>query len=161
MSSSPWQQEKVILRTQLIVSSFEHWLGCSLFEHFGINNVINNPREVSKQMFEADFIVASHGTQPDPILNYGNQKALDIWELTWEEFIQTPSRKTAEAIKQQERNRLLKETTEKGYSHFSTIRITKTGKRFKINNGIVWNVIDDVQKYQGQAAVYSDFYFLP
>ncbi|MGK7883316.1 MAG: MEKHLA domain-containing protein, partial [Crocosphaera sp.] len=101
MSSSPWQQEKVILRTQLIVSSFEHWLGCSLFEHFGINNVINNPREVSKQLFEADFIVASHGTQPDPILNYGNQKALDIWELTWEEFIQTPSRKTAEAIKQQ------------------------------------------------------------
>ena len=55
----------------------------------------------------------------------------------------------------------LKETTEKGYSHFSTIRITKTGKRFKINNGIVWNIIDDVQKYQGQAAVYSDFYFLP
>lgn len=161
MSSSPWQQEKVILRTQLIVSSFEHWLGCSLFEHFGIIDVINNPREVSKQLFEADFIVASHGTQPDPILNYGNQKALDIWELTWEEFIQTPSRKTAEAIKQQERNRLLKETTEKGYSYFSTIRITKTGKRFKINNGIVWNVIDDVQKYQGQAAVYSDFYFLP
>ena len=161
MYSSPWQQEKVILRTQLIVSSFEHWLGCSLFEHFGINNVINNPREVSKQLFEADFIVASHGTQPDPIFNYGNQKALDIWELTWDEFIQTPSRKTAEAIEQQERNRLLKETTEKGYSHFSTIRITNTGKRFKINNGIVWNVFDDVQKYQGQAAVYSDFYFLP
>ncbi len=161
MYSSPWQQEKVILRTQLIVSSFEHWLGCSLFEHFGINNVINNPREVSKQLFEADFIVASHGTQLDPIFNYGNQKALDIWELTWDEFIQTPSRKTAEAIEQQERNRLLKETTEKGYSHFSTIRITNTGKRFKINNGIVWNVFDDVQKYQGQAAVYSDFYFLP
>ncbi|EAZ89387.1 MEKHLA domain-containing protein [Crocosphaera chwakensis] len=161
MNHQPWQQEKVIQRTQLILSSFEHWLGRSLFEHFGITEVKTDAIEVSQQLFEANFIVASHGTQTDPIFNYGNQKALDIWELTWEEFIQTPSRKTAEAIEQQERDRLLAETTEKGYSRFSTIRITKTGKRFKINNGIVWNVIDNQQTYQGQAAVYSDFYFLP
>ncbi len=161
MTSSPWQQETVIQRTQLILSSFEHWLGHSLFEHFAITDVQTLPLDVSKQLFTADFIVASHGTQSDPIFNYGNQKALDIWELTWEEFIQTPSRKTAETIEQKERDRLLAQTTEKGFCYFSTIRITKTGKRFKINNGIVWNVIDYQQTYQGQAAVYSDFYFLP
>lgn len=160
MISSPWQQEKVIKRTQLILSSFEHWLGHSLFEHFGITDVKTNFLDVSKQLFEADFIVASHGTQRDPIFNYGNQKALDIWELTWDEFVETPSRKTAEAIEQKERDRLLAQTTEKGFCYFSTIRITKTGKRFKINNGIVWNVIDAQQTYQGQAAVYSDFSFL-
>lgn len=160
MNHQPWQRETVIQRTLLILSSFEHWLDHSLFEHFGITEVQTNEIAVSQQLFEADFIVAAHGTQADPIFNYGNQKALDIWELTWQEFIQTPSRKTAEAIEQQERDRLLAETTKKGYSRFSTIRITKTGKRFKINNGIVWNVIDDQQKYQGQAAVYSDFYFL-
>ncbi len=161
MNHQPWQQEKVIQRTQLILSSFEHWLGRSLFENFGITEVKTSRIEVSQQLFEADFIVVAHGTEINPILNYGNQKALDIWELTWPEFTQTPSRQTAEAIEQQERDRLLAKTSEKGYSRFSTIRITNTGKRFKINNGIVWNVIDDQQTYQGQAAVYSDFYFLP
>ncbi|MCH2244815.1 MULTISPECIES: hypothetical protein [Crocosphaera] len=29
MNDAPWQQETVIHRTQLILSSFEHWLGCS------------------------------------------------------------------------------------------------------------------------------------
>ena len=160
MTSSPWQQETVIQRTQLILSSFEHCLGCSLFEHFGITDVKIDLREVSKQLFEAEFIVASDGTQVDPILNYGNQKALDVWELTWDEFMQTPSRKTAETIEQKERDRLLAETTEKGFCYFSTIRITKTGKRFKINNGIVWKVINKEQVYQGKAACFSDFYFL-
>ena len=161
MTSSPWQQETVIYRTQLILSSFEHWLGHSLFEHFGITDVKIDPREASKQLFEADFIVASHGTQSDPIFNYGNQKALDVWELTWDEFMQTPSRKTAEAIEQQERDRLLAQTTTKGFCYYSVIRITSTGKRFKIDDGIVWNVIHPEQNYQGQAACFSDFYFLP
>ncbi len=160
MTSSPWQQETVIRRTQLILNSFEHWLGHSLFAQFGVTDVKIDPKEVSKQLFEADFIVASHGTQSDPIFNYGNQKALELWELTWSEFTQTPSRETAEAIEQEERDRLLAETTEKGFSYFSTIRITKTGKRFKINNGIVWKVIDQQQVYQGKAACFSDFYFL-
>ncbi|MDJ0599512.1 MAG: MEKHLA domain-containing protein [Crocosphaera sp.] len=156
----PWQQETVIQRTQLILSSFEHWLGHSLFEHFGVTDVKTDPTEVSKQLFEADFIVVSHGTQADPILNYGNQKALDIWELTWQEFIQTPSRKTAEEIEQKERDRLLNETTTKGFCYYSVTRITSTEKRFIINDGIVWNVIDHRQTYQGQAACFSDFYFL-
>ena len=160
MTAAPWQQETVIQRTQLILSSFEHWLGCSLFEQFGVTDVKIDPKEVSKQLFEVDFIVASHGTQSDPIFNYGNQKALDVWELTWSEFTQTPSRETAEAIEQEERDRLLAETTEKGFCPYSVIRITSTGKRFKINDGLVWNVIDEEQIYQGQAACFSDFYFL-
>ncbi|MDJ0730209.1 MAG: MEKHLA domain-containing protein [Crocosphaera sp.] len=160
MNSYPWQQETVIQRTQLILSSFEHWLGHSLFENFAITDVKIDPIGVSKQLFEADFIVASHGTQSDPIFNYGNQKALDVWELTWDQFIQTPSRKTAEAIEQQERHRLLTQTTTNGFCYYSVIRITSTGKRFKINDGIVWNVIDHQQTYQGQAACFSKFHFL-
>jgi hypothetical protein len=160
MNCLPWQQERVIKRTQLILSSFEHWLGHSLFQEKGLPDDKTSPIEIAQQLFEADFIVASHGTQSDPILNYGNQKALDIWELTWEEFITIPSRKTAEEVEQKERDRLLAETTEKGFSYFSCIRITSTGKRFQINNGIVWKVIDDHKIYQGKAAVFSDYFFL-
>ena len=160
MNISPWQQKNVIQRTELILSSFEHWLGHSLFDEFKVTDVKTSPVEIAKQLFEADFIVVSHGIENDPIFNYGNQKALDIWELSWEEFLQTPSRKSAEAVEQQERNRLLAETTKKGFSCYSTIRITRTGKRFKINNGVVWNVIDNQLTYQGQAACFADFYFL-
>ncbi|MEA5532887.1 MEKHLA domain-containing protein [Crocosphaera sp. XPORK-15E] len=160
MNNLPYQQEKVIQRTQLILSSFEHWLGHSLWKEKGLPEIQGSSEEIAQQLFGVPFAVASHGIETDPIFNYGNQKALDIWELTWEEFIKIPSRKTAELVEQTERDRLLAETTKKGFSYFSGIRITSTGKRFKINNGIVWNVIDEQQINQGQAAVYSDFYFL-
>jgi hypothetical protein len=160
MNNLPYQQEKVIQRTQLILSSFEHWLGHSLFQEKGLLEVKGSPEEMAKQLFEVPFAVVSHGTESNPIFNYGNQKALEIWELTWEEFTKIPSRKTAELVEQEERDRLLAETTAKGFCSYSVIRITSTGKRFKINNGIVWNVIDEHNKYQGQAAVFSDFYFL-
>jgi hypothetical protein len=160
MNNLPWQQESVIKQSQLILNSFEHWFKHSLFEEKGLLAIIGSPQELAKQLFEAPFHVASHGTENDPILNYGNQKSLNMWELSWEEFIKIPSRKTAELIEQVERNRLLAETTQKGFCYFSGIRITSTGKRFKINDGIVWNLIDEQQKYQGQAAVYSDYDFL-
>ena len=35
-------------------------------------------------MFRVPFTVASHGMEPDPVLNYGNQVALDLWEMSWE-----------------------------------------------------------------------------
>ena len=160
MNNLPWQQESVIKQSQLILNSFEYWLKHSLFEEKGLLDIKGSPKELAKKLFEAPFAVVSHGTEKNPILNYGNQKTLDIWELSWKEFTKIPSRKTAELIEQVERDRLLAETTKQGFCYFSGIRITSTGKRFKINNGIVWNLIDEQQNYQGQAAVFSDFYFL-
>ncbi|NER47333.1 MAG: MEKHLA domain-containing protein [Symploca sp. SIO1A3] len=167
MDNPPWQQESVIKQSQLILNSFEVWSKHDLFNKpglldikKGLLNIKNSPQNVAQQLFEAPFIVVSHGTESNPILNYGNQKALDIWELSWQNFTKTPSRDTAEAIEQVERDRLLAETSKQGFCEFSVIRITSTGKRFKINQGVVWNLINEQQVYQGQAAVYSDFYFL-
>lgn len=160
MDNLPWEKEPVINRSQLILNSFEYWFKHSLFAEKGLLDIQGSPKELARQLFEAPFAVASHGTENNPILNYGNQKSLDIWELSWEEFTKTPSRKTAELVEQAERDRLLAETTKLGFCYFSGIRITSRGKRFKINQGIVWNVIDEQQSYQGKAAVYSDFYFL-
>jgi len=54
------------------------------------------PVELAGQVFEAPFVVVSHGTEADPILNYGNRAALILWEMSWQELIHTPSRLTAE-----------------------------------------------------------------
>ncbi len=71
-----------------------------------------------------------------------------------------PSRKTAEPMVQEERDRLLAETATKGFSNFSGVRISSTGKRFQIEDGIIWNILDDQNQRCGQAAVYSKCKFI-
>ena len=38
------------------------------------------------------FGILSHGTQPDPIYNYGNTAALNLFEQTIDRLCETPSR---------------------------------------------------------------------
>ena len=81
--------------------------------------------------------------------------------MSWETFTSTPSRYTAEAPKREERERLLKNVTEKGYiDNYSGIRISADGQRFRIDKATVWNVFDlDGQKI-GQAATFSEWKYL-
>jgi len=151
----PWQQEAIIRHSQRLLHSFQHWTGRSLLD------VSGSPAEIAQQVFEAPFVLVSHGTESDPIFNYGNRKALELWELSWEEFTRMPSRKTAELMVQEERDRLLAETVTNGFvSNFSGVRISSTGQRFKIEDGIIWNVLDEQNQRCGQAAVYSKCQFI-
>ena len=53
-----------------------------------------------------------------------------------------PSRKSAQEVVQEERDRLLAETINKGFSDFSGVRITSSGKCFHIEDGIICNLLD-------------------
>lgn len=108
----PWQQEAIILHSQYLINSFQHWMGNSLLDTNG------SPLETAQALFEAPFALVSHGTESDPIFNYGNRKALELWELSWEEFTIIPSRKSAEELVQEESDRLLKEAANKGLAIF-------------------------------------------
>jgi hypothetical protein len=120
----PWQQEELILQSQRILNSFKHWAGHSLIEISG------SPIQIAQALFEAPFPVFSHGSEPDPIFNYGNRKALELMELNWEQLTQMPSRYSAEPIEQEERLRLLNQVTTKGYvTNGRGVRISRTGKR--------------------------------
>ena len=147
----PWQQQAIISHSQRLLHSFQHWTGRSLLD------VNGSSVEIAQALFEAPFVLVSHGTEPDPIFNYGNRKALELWEFSWEDFTQMPSRKCVEPVTQEERDRLLAEAATKGFSYFSGIRITSTGQRFHIEDGILWNVLDE-QRRCGQAAVFSKYY---
>lgn len=151
----PWQQEALIRHSQRLLHSFQHWTGRSLL------NASGSPTEIAQQLFEAPFVLVSHGTEPDPVFNYGNRRALELWELDWEQFTRMPSRKTAEPMVQEERDRLLAETAIKGFvSNFSGVRISSTGKRFQIEDGIIWNILDEQNQRCSQAAVYSKCKFI-
>ena len=121
-----------------------------------------NIEEQTRTLFHTPRVIVSHGIEDDPILNYGNKAAPCLWEMTWDEFVQTPSRKTAEPIDQAEREQLLKRTRNNGYiDDYSGIRISKTGKRFKIDRAIVWNISDAHGAYCGQAAAFDTWQFMP
>jgi hypothetical protein len=150
----PWQQEEVIRHSQHLINSFQHWTGSCLLDTNG------SLREIAQALFEAPFVLVSHGIESDPIFNYGNRKALELWELSWQEFTKMPSRNSAEEVVQEERDRLLAEAATKGFSYFSGVRVTSTGKRFNIQDGILWNLIDEQNRFYGQAAVYSKCTFI-
>ncbi|MDD2660936.1 MAG: MEKHLA domain-containing protein [Methylococcales bacterium] len=115
----------------------------------------------ARQLFHAPFAVVSHDTASDPVFNYANLKALELFELSWEDFIHLPSRMSAEPINQAGREQLLAEVTEKGYiDHYEGVRISSTGKRFLIRNAIIWNLMDKNNSYKGQAACFSQWRFL-
>jgi len=141
----------------LLASSFSRLLGRELMP--AINGV--SAIGVAQSLFESPAVVVSHGTQADPIFNYGNQAALELFEMAWESFTQLPSRKSAEPLNRQERSRLLDAVTRDGFiDDYSGVRISSTGRRFLIPKAIVWNVIDEAGELVGQAATFSDWEFL-
>ncbi len=94
--------------------------------------------------------------QADPILNYGNRQALALWEMEWAQFTQTPSRLTAEHMEREERDRLLAQAKAHGYiSDYKGIRISSTGRRFWIQDVIIWDVLDEQNQRCGQAATFD------
>jgi len=107
---------------------------------------------------DRDLVLLSAGTEsPDPILNYGNQAALGLFEMDFGALTEMQAKRTAEPDLRAERQRLLHKVRDEGYVvDYSGIRVSATGKRFRINNATVWNVLDDNMEKptHGQAAAF-------
>jgi hypothetical protein len=152
-----WEDLAIIAWTELLLDSYEQLVGRSLISR------LSTVREQSKMLFYAPFVLVSHGTQTNPIFNYGNRTALDLWGLTWQELLETPSRATVqgEEIKIEERQKMLDLVKKQGYiSDYKGVRITKNGQLFRIEKAIVWNIIDRDGIYCGQAATFAEWIFL-
>jgi MEKHLA domain len=150
-----WQTDSVIAHTQVLARSFRKWTGRDLMP--GLFNSVG----LARYVFEAPFVLVSHGTEADPVLNYGNAAALALWEMSWEELILTPSRLTAEAPNREERARLLKTVTQRGFiDDYSGVRISKSGRRFRISRATVWNLLTADSNPCGQAAMFDRWEFI-
>jgi MEKHLA domain len=146
----PWLENNILSWISLLLNSYAHWTGLELIDRHG------TLLDQALRLFDAPFVVASHGNDADPILNYGNAQALELWEMNWPEFVTTPSRLTAEPVNQAERSRMLQKAGTEGLiRNYQGVRISKTGKRFLVDQATVWNVIDHHQQKVGQAATFS------
>ena len=118
-------------------------------------------RARAEALFGAPFAVVSHDTADDPVFNYANRTAMALFEMSWREFTKLPSRHSAEPVDREERARLLAEVTRNGYiKNYSGVRVSKTQRRFVIDQATVWNLIDGEGIYRGQAAAFGSWRYL-
>lgn len=137
----------VAARIALIAESFERLLGRPLVPAGG---------DPVKALWAAPRAIVAHGTEADPIFSFGNRAALELFETTPEAFTAMPSRLSAEAPLQAERDAFLEQVAQSGFvEDYSGVRISAQGRRFTIRNGIVWNLVDAVGQVHGQAATFA------
>lgn len=149
----PRENESFIIKQCAIIDdSYKKWMGASLApSHL-------SPEEKASFFLTAPFILLSSTPEKDPILNFGNQAALRLWELSWDRLTKLPGRQTAEFSEQKERDQFLKTVRERGFiDDYEGIRISGTGKRFKIKRAVVWNLVDSTGLFLGQAATFSEW----
>lgn len=133
-----------------LLSSLHRWTG---------KNLVDAALPLAQQaraLFDAPFAVLSHNTAADPLLNYANRAGLKLFELNWQELTVLPSRATAESIHQEARKRLLARVRDYGFiDDYQGVRISKSGRRFEIEQATVWNLLDEQAADYGQAATFS------
>ncbi len=143
------RQYRVLYRAEqiaMIAESFERLLGYPLVDPSG---------DPVAAMWDASRAILAHGTQADPILFFGNRFTLRAFETDVENLLVMPSRLTAEAPLQEERQALLDRVTAQGYiDDYAGVRISAAGRRFRIENAVVWNVTDTHGQRIGQAATF-------
>ncbi len=147
----PWKAAGWIDRSNIIIDSYRQWLKKPLIAPL--------PREtLAQRLYHAPMVVVAHGTEADPVLNYGNLAALKLWEIELADFLRLHSRQTAQPMHRQQRSEMLARTARDGYiDDYEGIRISSKGDRFLIRNAVVWNLVDGSGRPAGQAASFSQW----
>jgi len=105
---------------------------------------------------EAPVCVLAHNTAPDPHFIYANRCAQDLFGYTFDEIMALPSRLSAEEPARGERQRLLEQVAKNGFvTGYSGVRIAKSGRRFRIEDGVLWQLKDRDGSLRGVAATFA------
>lgn len=134
----------------LLQSSYRRLLGRALVPPS------DDPAETARRLFHAPFAVLSHDGAEDPVLNYVNRYVMALWESDWSSLTAMPSRLTAEPMHRAQRAEFLAATRARGFVEgYSGIRISTTGRRFRIEGATIWTVTGAHGRPAGQAAMFS------
>lgn len=153
---TPFEATSSTARALLILDSHLRIVGRPLLEAVG------NPEARARALYAWPAVVLAHGTEPDPIFDYGNLAAQTLFEFDWPELTALPSRFSAEPLNRSERQRLLDAVSSRGYiDDYAGVRVSRTGRRFHIAGATVWNLIDEAGLQRGQAATFASWTPIP
>ncbi len=112
--------------------------------------------DIWQAVWSAPRVIVAHDTEAEPIFFYGNQLALSCFELDFAAFTRLPSRYSAEPLLREERDALLARVHERGFiDDYAGVRVSATGRRFRIEQATVWNLFDGDGQTHGQAATFE------
>jgi hypothetical protein len=136
----------------LLIRSYRLWTGRDLIDP------ALSPGDAARALYQAPLVVLSHDTAADPVFTYANETAQNLFEMSWEEIVGMPSRYSAEPVARADRESFLAQVATHGYiENYSGIRIARSGRRFRVRNATVWNLLENEGRYRGQAACFSDW----
>ncbi|MDR7039662.1 hypothetical protein J2X36_004439 [Methylobacterium sp. BE186] len=105
---------------------------------------------------EAPFAVLAHDGSADPRFVYANRTAQSCFGYGWAAFTALPSRLSAEAPHRASRRALLERVAREGFATgYRGLRVAASGRRFWIEDGTVWQLIDVDGTVRGQAAWFA------
>jgi len=158
MPSLPQHDALLDDRLVLMVESYQRLTSNELLPSFSLKEGVDGAQVASLRLalWKAPFAIVAHGVEADPVFFYGNRIALALFGMSFDEFTCLPSRCSAEPLDQKERAALLEKVNSIGFvDDYSGMRIAKSGKRFMLRGATVWNLLDEVGAYHGQAARFS------
>jgi hypothetical protein len=134
-------------RLALLAESYERLAGTPLVPPGG---------ELAEALWNHSAAIVAHGTGEDPIFFFGNRAALIAFEMAFADFVRLPSRLSAEPGLRVEREALLARLTATGLIRdYAGVRISATGRRFRIDGVVLWNLSDAAGAHHGQAAMFE------
>ncbi|MBU9699816.1 MEKHLA domain-containing protein [Rhodobacteraceae bacterium HSP-20] len=145
-----WQQPAAIAYARLLVESLHRLTGHAMADPALPDAAL------AAALWDMARPLVSHGTEPDPVFRHANRAALSLWEMDWYAFTRLPSRHSAEADTgiQTDRSALLARALQQGWvDGYEGIRISATGRRFRISQTVLWTVTDATGTRHGQAAL--------
>ena len=145
---------------RLLDNSLTKSRGAGMFDWINEKLQAEGSRKKIKTALELDmdtrFGVLSHGTQSDPVYNYGNQASLILFEQTIDNLCKTPSRFSTVPELMDDRKKLIEQIETRGYGYIdNAIRISDKGNLFMMETILVWTVFDDDDQRIGLAAIYD------
>lgn len=135
---------------RLLADSYARWL-----KHPLVDPALTDEQAARWLYEEAPFGLLAHDTRADPLFIYGNVSAQRCFEYSWEELLELPSRRSAPPQQVQGRKEFLEQVSKQGFATgYRGLRVSKSEHTFWINDGTVWQLVDQAGVLRGQAALF-------
>lgn len=117
---------------------------------------------IHESLYTSEYCILAVNNNEIPTFTYMNLSAQKLWEVSLNQALKMQGKQTAQKKDQKEREKLLNQVKKKGKTNsYSGIRISQKGKRFFIKKASIWNIINKQGVFEGQAACFNQFEYLP